>query len=92
MIEYHNVGLGMVPHKEKCRCDECTIQRLEAKVRTMQAEIETLKSALEAQYKCAEEDAARIAELEELVEDYETDIAELYESMRQRQKHICNAK
>ena len=45
MSGYHNVGLGMVPHRKGCRCEECTIERLEAKVRTMQARIDALAAA-----------------------------------------------
>ena len=29
---YHNVGLGMVPHKKGCRCEECEIVRLRDRV------------------------------------------------------------
>ena len=28
--EQSNVGMGMVPHKKSCRCNECEIERLTA--------------------------------------------------------------
>ena len=31
--EQSNVGPGMVPCKKNCRCDDCTIERLQARVR-----------------------------------------------------------
>jgi hypothetical protein len=31
--EQSNVGLGMVPCRKGCRCDECTIERLTAEIR-----------------------------------------------------------
>lgn len=34
----HNVGLGMVPHKPKCRCLECENERLKKEVERLQAE------------------------------------------------------
>ena len=30
--EQSNVGLGMVPHRKGCRCDECEIDRLRARL------------------------------------------------------------
>ena len=30
--EQSNVGLGMVPHRKGCRCDECEIDRLKARL------------------------------------------------------------
>jgi hypothetical protein len=33
--EQSNVGLGMVPHRASCRCDECRVERLERELADM---------------------------------------------------------
>ena len=40
----HNVGLGMVPHKKGCQCDECRIEKLEAKLAAQERELATVKN------------------------------------------------
>jgi len=37
--EGHNVGLGMVPHRKSCHCDECEIERLRDKLRGTEARL-----------------------------------------------------
>jgi hypothetical protein len=34
-----NVGLGMVPHKKSCRCDECEIDRLRQRIAELKADL-----------------------------------------------------
>ena len=35
--EQSNVGLGMVPHKRNCRCDECRIEKQQQRIRKLEA-------------------------------------------------------
>ena len=34
--EQSNVGLGMVPHKRNCRCDECRIEKQQQRIRELE--------------------------------------------------------
>lgn len=38
-----NVGLGMVPCGKNCRCDDCTIRRLQAEVKRLEAKNDELQ-------------------------------------------------
>lgn len=42
-----NVGLGMVPCRKGCRCDECTIERLTARITELEAGESSIISLLE---------------------------------------------
>jgi len=37
-----NVGLGMVPHKKNCRCNECELDRLQSENTSLRAELANL--------------------------------------------------
>ena len=53
-----NVGLGMVPHRASCRCDECENVRLRERKADLERQIAELKarnSGLEDYYYAAEE-------------------------------------
>ena len=39
-----NVGMGMVACRKGCRCDECEITRYQARIATLEAEVETYKT------------------------------------------------
>ena len=39
--EQSNVGLGMVPHKRNCRCDECRIEKQQRRIRKLEALVES---------------------------------------------------
>jgi len=42
-----NVGIGIVPHRKSCRCDECYMERLIADGVRLKARIKALEQALE---------------------------------------------
>lgn len=48
-----NVGLGMVPHKATCGCDDCTIDNLQAKRREQDKRIAELEAGQQAAIDCA---------------------------------------
>ena len=39
-----NVGRGMVPHRPKCRCDECRAERTDIELRALRAEVGRLRA------------------------------------------------
>lgn len=39
-----NVGLGMVPHRASCRCDECETQRLRERIADLDRQLKQAKS------------------------------------------------
>ena len=41
-----NVGLGMVPHKKSCRCNECEIENLYRKLKQKEEGIRALQEDL----------------------------------------------
>ena len=48
----HNVGMGMVPHKKNCRCNECEVFRLRQEAYDLQAKVEDLTGVLQAAVDC----------------------------------------
>lgn len=76
MSNESNVGLGMVPHRKGCRCNECEVERLTAERAKATAELEECKRQF-AQSVCKYE--GRIerleAELEQSREDWAKEFA-----------------
>lgn len=51
--EQSNVGLGLVPHRKGCRCDECTVDVLRAELAATKARLaEALRDRNEALHVC----------------------------------------
>jgi hypothetical protein len=54
--EQSNVGPGMVPHRKGCRCDECEIDRLKARLAEAERKLQHCKeqadAGLEAEHDC----------------------------------------
>lgn len=45
---YTNVGIGMVPHRKGCKCDECEVERLSAENEDLEKRNELLEAVAEA--------------------------------------------
>ena len=67
-----NVGLGMVPHKKNCQCDECIIERLLKKFTEQKQRAEAAEAEVERLQIGNDIAAEEIARLEARVEELDS--------------------
>lgn len=67
--EQSNVGLGMVPHKRNCRCDECRIEKQQQRIRMLEIELRELLAYAKDSVAVNGENPAFLKDAEKLLED-----------------------